>query len=43
MNEKQINFNVECENEEDCIKYVDFITILIQRYKLLNKEGESKR
>lgn len=26
-------FNVECENEEDCIKYVDYITILIQNLK----------
>ena len=29
----QKTFNVECEKEEDCIKYVDYITILIQNFK----------
>jgi hypothetical protein len=33
----QKTFNVECDKEEDCIKYVDYISILIQNYKS-NKE-----
>ena len=32
-------FNVECENEEDCIKYVDLITILIQNLKAKEDGG----
>lgn len=38
--EGQKTFNVECENEEDSIKYVDYISILIQRYKTL---GDDRR
>ena len=32
----QKTFNVECDKEEDCIKYVDYISILIQNYKTTN-------
>jgi hypothetical protein len=32
----QKTFNVECENEEECIKYVDYITILIQNLRANN-------
>jgi len=36
--EGQNTFNVECEDEEDSIKYVDYISILIQRYKSIGEE-----
>jgi hypothetical protein len=29
----QKTFNVECDKEEDCIKYVDYISIIIQNFK----------
>ena len=29
----QKTFNVECEKEEDCIKYVDYVSMIIQNYK----------
>jgi len=38
----QKTFNVECDNEEECIKYVDYITILIQNLKANNIMEEKK-
>jgi hypothetical protein len=37
----QKTFNVECEKEEDCIKYVDYITMIIQNYKNNKEEIKS--
>lgn len=38
----QKTFDVECEKEEICLKYVDSITTVIQNYKnLMNKEIET--
>jgi len=37
----QRTFNVECEKEEDCIKYVDYISILIQNYKSAKEDSST--
>ena len=40
----QKTFNVECDNEEECIKYVDYITILIQNLKAnSNNNSDDKK
>jgi len=36
----QKTFNVECEKEDECIKYVDYITILIQNSKVASLEKD---
>ncbi len=39
----QKTFNVECENEEECIKFVDYITILIQNLKANRNHSHDKK
>jgi hypothetical protein len=37
----QRTFNIECDKEEDCINYVDFISILINSFKTMKDEVAS--
>jgi hypothetical protein len=37
----QKTFNVECEKEEECIKYVDYISMIIQNFKSMKEDAIS--
>jgi hypothetical protein len=37
----QRTFNIECDKEEECINYVDFISILINSFKTMKDEISS--
>lgn len=35
------NLNVECEDEETCVKYVDYISMIINKHKTKKNDIDS--